>query len=238
MTLLATLQAKSTLLPGTIAWQTCLQEAYTSFKPSVTDFAQAIYTAWSSAPQAPQQRVNFVQLTGGLNRITNDGGNPVYATGDVTTAANALYMEITIFVDTVGLRAAAGATTGGVNAGSFISMSDNHPGDDGNSAGTCELNDQGLAGNMTIHWRAATSSGNAPADTVNLGAFRVTNGNWSSLASDPVNLNDGSWVAYANPVPTPNTTVAYAFDFTINDSGASFWFDPFIGDNDRRVATA
>ncbi|NHZ37274.1 hypothetical protein [Massilia rubra] len=232
MTLLEALQEKSQILPANPGWQQCLQDVFTVYQPSVADFAQAIYTTWTAAGVAPASRVSFVQLTAGLNGINDAAGNPVYGMAAIGPVVNGFYMEVMIYVDTVTLRNEIGTSTQQPgNTSALISMSDNHPNDDHDQGGTCELDDEGLVGNMTIHWRAASSS--AATDSVMLTAFRVSNGNWTDLASMPLKLADGSWVAYANPVPTPDTTVTYAFDFMINNCTVTFWFDPYIGDHDK-----
>lgn len=229
--LLDALQEHIQTLPANPGWQKCLQDVYTAFQPSAADFARAIYTTWTATALAPASRVSFVQLASGLDAVTNAAGKPAYGMAAIGPVVNAFYMEVTIFVDTFSLRGDTGASAPEpANTGDLICMVDNHPGDDCDHGGACALDDERLVGNMTIHWRAVSSS--AATDPVALTAFRVRSGNWNDLASTPVRLADGSWVAYANPVPKPDTSVTYAFDFTLDERPVTFWFDPFIGTHD------
>lgn len=230
MNLLEALQAKSQTLPNDAGWPSCLQEVYTTFRPGVQDFAQAIYTAWTVQP--PPSRVTFAQMTAGLGGVTTVTGAPAYGVNDIGPVVAGFYMEVAIYVDTVALRAgvANGTYDGTQPTNPLIAVSDNHPEDDHIYFGeVCELDDEGLTGNMTIHWRAASNS--TPGDTVTMTAFVPRSAGWADLASQPVALPDGSWVAYANALPTPNTTVAYSFNYTINGCPLTFWFDPEIGDH-------
>lgn len=226
------LNARSHILPSSAAWQQCLQSIYLDYTPTLTSYAQAIYTAWTTPSQVPaiENRVNYRQLMNGLLQLTDVNGNTVFSLNDVGPVVNAFYMQVTILVDTVGLQASY--SRGGPSpacANQYISMSDNHP-SQSQGEGGCELDDEGLTPNMTIHWTPSALNGQT---AVTLTGFRNISDNWALLASLPVavpNSQDGGWVAYANPTPLADTRATYAFNFTVGDSPIVFWFDPYIGD--------
>ncbi|WP_256078621.1 hypothetical protein [Massilia sp. YIM B04103] len=231
-TLQEALNAQNTIAPASTQWQACLQSVYNQYLPALDQFAQAIYTAWTTAAPVPAiaDRVTFNQLSAGLLALKDGQGNQIFDADDVNTAVNAFYMEVSILVDAAGLSGAYLQNGETYDATQYIFISDNHPSTSIDEHGP-ELDDEGLAPNMTVNWSASTLQG-SPVQLVQFIASDPAT--WSLLMYDPIQLAPGSanqWVAYAKPKLQPNTTAVYHFQFTIPGSNNTYTFDPYIGDD-------
>lgn len=220
------------------AWVNCLQEVYDAYTPTpdLADYAQAIYTVYTN-PDKPLTapivaRLSYHNMINGLTKLQNTAGTgPAYTAADIQPAVDNYYMEVTITVNTVGLIAESGTGAPGqsYDAGAYIVLTDNHPGQDTYEGSRCELNDEDLQPNMTIHWTAVAMDGTT---AITLTEFRNIN-NWTSLASTPQSLSANEYYSRALPTLPNNTNATYSFNFTVAGSNYTYVFDPFIGDEDQ-----
>ena len=208
-------------------------------QPSVDEFALAVYEYWTDPQNVTNwaDRLTSAQLTQALTGLKqpdsngNASDNPAFPTSsDVTSAVNAHYLDIKIVVDAAAiLERFNNYQNVREYVGNYIVMSDNHK-ESSSGEGTDELNSEGLQPNMTITWSAFSASG---GHAIELTAFLPNSQvNFERLAPMPANLGGSGiqWITKANPKLPPQIESTYHFNLTIDNGDATYWFDPFIGD--------